>query len=1115
MSSSTQFSESEGDENPSISSSDMSGVSSGGGGPEALYDDLEDSIRRLRSTSSNKSATSQLLLRKTATAFEQGISKNELLKETEEVEDRSSVTVLLEGLYNLLYPHFFLDKIWNVEALKVAVRTCLCLWITLVFMIIPSIRTWMGNAPYLPMILVFIVAPGGRSFADLFYTGIYTLMGTVVAWLYTVISQAISMRLRKIKFDSSLELAQYLIEEGLCENDAASLSTCVSAHCFQGRFLEARSSVINALSIGFGVFFFFEIKIRHRVLTIPCILALIALLITCTYSNYFPYMEAVVLLGNIFFRSYGIALSLMFVLSLILFPVTSQYKVLKFTLNQLDLLSKFFDTHVRLMNTVPPSDDKFGDVSELREIMRTVRQARIPISQESRFIYKEFSYLRLKASDVSEWVHAVNELSSAVSGIEYFYLNILNCKKRILYSSLEDLDDFSIYKDSEDPPSYTVGYNELKKRFEAYKAYLQSDSNLVNTIKSMDDLNDLMEVVRTHFLDSVYVSNDALQACYQWMSVTNRFRVLGIIPYFRKKYVAELKECSDKLKELRNRMNCLLKVDSNEWKDIMSKDKNHLILPTMGQSALFGFIMESKVKIIDKLCGLIEEWDEKQPLPTINLEIVAYFYGFLKNPKHLISSFFKTLLQFTGTLPIRERDPDSYPPTTHIGALVSRMARTYTFITNKTPFFLGIKTAIAIVLVTMPAYFPSTAFQFYSHRWVWIPIMASIGVSSDTFESAYQLFVKILSTFFGTFVGACAWYISTGNGRGNYYGLGAVCAVCFFVMTYYRHFSVYLTPMPAIVPNVTFTLVIGTSWQDAKGQMPHMLHWGVITAYSRFVAVVIGCTLAFLITVFPRITSGSKKLRLSISQILKEIAQLHCEVNDSAMAMLQGEESSESSSKIAKHCSEILLMTSTAFSVFKRMKYDIQLKGKWPKKKYERLIQTEVELVKLYYLLSQCIESLEDKSWLLHILDRLGWNDEEFCSLYFSVIYISFVSLGSGNALPWVVSSELSLKHLNLLMEQGLGDPFYGSDNIYIVADDQNEKSNRSTDVSSSKDSNDQIHINFDALISHDGRNNMISIILMHTIYEKIDNMMFLIKSLVGEEFSFRRYQQFDTETEL
>ncbi|KAG1841881.1 hypothetical protein C8R48DRAFT_781247 [Suillus tomentosus] len=72
----------------------------------------------------------------------------------------------------------------------------------------------------------------------------------------------------------------------------------------------------------------------------------------------------------------------------------------------------------------------------------------------------------------------------------------------------------------------------------------------------------------------------------------------------------------------------------------------------------------------------------------------------------------------------------------------------------------------------------------------------------------------VIATSAGGLIGMIMRYISAGNGRGNLYGLAAVCAACypsfFFARLYWP-----IAPMTNLIIRVTTALVVGYSYDDA------------------------------------------------------------------------------------------------------------------------------------------------------------------------------------------------------------------------------------------------------------------------------------------------------------
>ena len=64
--------------------------------------------------------------------------------------------------------------------------------------------------------------------------------------------------------------------------------------------------------------------------------------------------------------------------------------------------------------------------------------------------------------------------------------------------------------------------------------------------------------------------------------------------------------------------------------------------------------------------------------------------------------------------------------------------------------------------------------------------MGQLTISRFRGDTTFGLVARIISTFLGGLTGTVMWYISTGNGRGNSYGLAVVCAVTFPFFFYAR-----------------------------------------------------------------------------------------------------------------------------------------------------------------------------------------------------------------------------------------------------------------------------------------------------------------------------------------
>jgi Putative ER transporter, 6TM, N-terminal/Fusaric acid resistance protein-like len=177
---------------------------------------------------------------------------------------------------------------------------------------------------------------------------------------------------------------------------------------------------------------------------------------------------------------------------------------------------------------------------------------------------------------------------------------------------------------------------------------------------------------------------------------------------------------------------------------------------------------------------------------------------------------------------VQPRNPDAGPPT-NIGHLAGRVLVSFFKLLGRPDVFFAVKAGIVTVLVAMPAYFKSTAGWFYFNRGIWAVIMTALTIAQFTADTVFGFVCRIVGTFLGALLGMVIWYIGSGSGMGNAYGLLACLAVCIPFMMFIRVnfvrplvslIQVYLTPMPAIIFCITATLIIGYSWHD----VPPILH---------------------------------------------------------------------------------------------------------------------------------------------------------------------------------------------------------------------------------------------------------------------------------------------------
>lgn len=229
------------------------------------------------------------------------------------------------------------------------------------------------------------------------------------------------------------------------------------------------------------------------------------------------------------------------------------------------------------------------------------------------------------------------------------------------------------------------------------------------------------------------------------------------------------------------------------------------------------------------------------------------------------------------------RDPDALPPTS-VGHRIGRgVAATYYFVTGTTGIY-ALRMCIASFAVWITFVVPQSAGFAYKHRGIWALIMAQTSAALSGGELILTFALRIVSTLIGLLYGTVLWYISTGKGNGNPYGLAATCAVGFIPLVFLRVWAPKMLMLPAIMLSVSVVLIVGYSWVDTHLQVTASSGIGIDVAWRRTVLVMVGLTVAFLVMVFPRPVSSRLLLRKSMAKVTRQLNDLFIDVMETWIA---------------------------------------------------------------------------------------------------------------------------------------------------------------------------------------------------------------------------------------
>ncbi|KAI0641257.1 hypothetical protein C8Q79DRAFT_919931 [Trametes meyenii] len=348
----------------------------------------------------------------------------------------------------------------------------------------------------------------------------------------------------------------------------------------------------------------------------------------------------------------------------------------------------------------------------------------------------------------------------------------------------------------------------------------------------------------------------------------------------------------------------------------------------------------------------------------------------------------------------RRRDPDALPPTNAFQSVMHWVYELATALGRGNSLF-ALKAGLLSVILCLPSFLKSSAAFAYRERFVWGIFMGQLTLARFRGDTTFGLVARIISTFMGGLVGTAMWYISTGSGQGNAYGLAAVIGVCAPFFFFWRLYWP-VPPMTNIIFFVTTALVLGFSWQNTHTLLPFR-YKGIQLAWRRFVLVVCGVTAAFLFSFLPPSTTLRKYQRQTMSTTVSELGAVYCSIVSFANTR---EHQEVARGEIVQSLVAIRLKLKRSLVLKKNIVYEFSLRGRWPSDRYQKILDLQLQIAYLLSHLMSVVEHLEP-AWSRAFLRRTRFLDADFQGDVLAVISMISTALRTGNPLPQITPCPL------------------------------------------------------------------------------------------------------------
>ncbi|RAL03166.1 uncharacterized protein BO80DRAFT_377027 [Aspergillus ibericus CBS 121593] len=184
----------------------------------------------------------------------------------------------------------------------------------------------------------------------------------------------------------------------------------------------------------------------------------------------------------------------------------------------------------------------------------------------------------------------------------------------------------------------------------------------------------------------------------------------------------------------------------------------------------------------------------------------------------------------------------------------------------------ALRMVVVTIATSIPSALPHTAGFYYREKGIWGVITAQTTLLVYTADFTVSLVSRAVGTVVGGVLGMVAWYIGSGHGPGNPYGLGAITAAMTVVLMWWRIFLPPALALAAIMSGATFVLVIGFSYDDANAQQYGLPGRGDTAFWKRLVTVLLGFFAATVVQLFPRPPSATRHVCQTLSNAVRTLS---------------------------------------------------------------------------------------------------------------------------------------------------------------------------------------------------------------------------------------------------
>lgn len=771
---------------------------------------------------------------------------------------------------------------FNSHDLKILCRCWVATWVALLLVFIQPTLTNLGQAAFFGAVLLAIVPPASTVFVYLI-AALSLLLGMCLAWVWGLLTMKAALAARPGP-ETQMKL-QALQQAAAAQANATGEDPMWEAQILvhDGFMLDARVTVVYYVMGCAFIYVLSRLRCMNPKLVFMQLFGSIVTDIFILFGPTLPSFNAS--LGTILVKPGAIGIGLGTACCLLFFPQSTSYVVL----DKMEKLVRLLDCSLdATLKRLAKEDVSLEQLEGFRAKLISLYKSSEPVLA---FLPLDLSRGRWNTDDVKGLHGWVREAMVAALSLIDFHITWVKVKEKEHRLEMKKAAQNDATVEDVEKEGHEIGQHQLLESADLMYALKNPEKGIMDA-RAFDALG-------TSTTDVLQVCSRSVELAARCIRTVNVCRWIGKPP--QTTFDDLTRELQDVLTLLRAATEkCVVNTTEGvveSYADLFDEEgqlKNPELLgpPSLKGIAMSMIIEERILSASRKLEGLLEYILQLMQLRTTHriwipsrLQYALSWVFSSKNsmPTVTTSSGDATedpdLVADPGTLEDQAREAyrrlrvsRGYEGSSARRSPVSRaVAATYNWLFNPTGMF-AIRMVAVTIATSIPAAVPHSAGFFYREKGIWAVITAQTCVLVYMADFTFSLVSRGLGTVIGGVLGMIAWYMGSGGGTGNPYGMAASSGLILVVTVWLRIFLPPAYVKAAILTGVTFCLVVGFSYDQHHIKQYGLPGLGYEAFWKRLVTVLLGFVAATAVQVLPKPPSATGHVSKTLANTVRTLS---------------------------------------------------------------------------------------------------------------------------------------------------------------------------------------------------------------------------------------------------